>query len=278
MEASDGTKYWGKFGAAGLLAHDRDRGVLLQHRVSWSHHGGTWGLPGGALHHGENACAGALREAHEEAAVPIDAVRPEFCSVLNLKVWSYTTVVATVVKPFEPEITDPESEALEWVPVDEVADRPLHPGFAQAWPTLRTGLGVRPVVIVDVANVMGSVPDGWWKDRAGAASRLAARVARLADRGVAADRLGLPGTTWWPRFDVVVEGKARAIPAPPDAPRVQIVRAPRVGDDQIVETAEVDLDAGELVIVVTSDRGLRERITAVGGKIQGTRWLLDQLD
>jgi len=138
--ADSGEKYWGRFGAAGLLAVDAERGILLQHRVSWSHFGGTWGLPGGALHEGEQAIDGALREAAEEAGIPDGAVRVRFTSVLDLAIWSYTTVVADVVTPFEPVISDPESVALEWVPIDEVTERPLHPGFANAWPELRAQL------------------------------------------------------------------------------------------------------------------------------------------
>lgn len=134
--AEDGTRYWGRFGAAGLLAVDPARGVLLQLRVGWSHFGGTWGLPGGALHEGESAEDGAIREAQEEAGVPDAAVRPRFSHVLDLGIWSYTTVVADVLVPFEPVISDPESVALEWVALDAVTDRPLHPGFAAAWPTL----------------------------------------------------------------------------------------------------------------------------------------------
>lgn len=138
--ADSGERYWGRFGAAGLLAYDHERGVLLQHRVSWSHFGGTWGLPGGALHEHESAIDGAIREAQEEAGVPDAAVRTRFTSVLDLGIWSYTTVVADVVVPFEPKISDPESVALEWVPLDEVSERPLHPGFADAWPALRERL------------------------------------------------------------------------------------------------------------------------------------------
>ena len=57
--------------------------------------------------------------------------------MLDLGFWSYTTVVARVLHPFEPVISDPESIALAWVPVDEVAELPLHPGFAASWPGLR---------------------------------------------------------------------------------------------------------------------------------------------
>src|ERR671917_601972 len=52
-----GHRHWGRAGAAGLLLHrDGEDGpeVLLQHRAWWSHHGGTWGTPGGALHIGES--------------------------------------------------------------------------------------------------------------------------------------------------------------------------------------------------------------------------------
>ncbi len=119
---------------------DSERGILLQHRVSWSHFGGTWGLPGGALHEGEEPIDGALREATEEAGIPAGAVRVSFTTVLDLGIWSYTTVVADVITPFEAVISDPESVALEWVPIDEVTERPLHPGFANAWPALRERL------------------------------------------------------------------------------------------------------------------------------------------
>jgi 8-oxo-dGTP diphosphatase len=136
----DRGRFWGRFGAAGVLVHDAGRGVLLQHRATWSDAGGTWGLPGGALHQGEDAVDGALREAHEEAAVPPENVRVIFTSVFDVGYWSYTTVVAQVVEPFEAAISDPESIELKWIPVDEVAEKELHPGFAAAWPELRLRL------------------------------------------------------------------------------------------------------------------------------------------
>jgi len=130
-------KFWGRFGSAGLLVHDAGKGILLQHRATWSHHGGTWGLPGGALHQGEDAVTGALREAHEEAAVPPDNVRVLFTSVFDVGYWSYTTVAVRVVESFEPAISDPESIELRWIPTDGVEQRELHPAFATAWPELR---------------------------------------------------------------------------------------------------------------------------------------------
>lgn len=133
----DGEKFWGRFGAAGLLVWHRSLGVLLQHRVGWSHFGGTWGLPGGARKAGESAVDGALREAAEEATVPPELLRILHTSVLDLGYWSYTTVVAEAMEEFEPVIADAESAELRWVLVDEVAELSLHPGFAAAWPELR---------------------------------------------------------------------------------------------------------------------------------------------
>ncbi len=273
--APTGEKYWGRFGAAGLLALDPLRGVLLQHRVAWSHFGDTWALPGGARHEGESARDGALRESGEEAGVPADAVRARFESVLDLGIWSYSTLVADVTTPFEPVISDPESVALEWVPVDRVDALPLHPGFAASWPALRAALSTRPALVVDVANVMGSVPDGWWKDRAGAAERLLSQLASLDAAGVDADLLGLSATRWFPSITAVLEGQARS--AEPVGRAVEVRRAEGEGDDEIVAVARGLVVTHGPVIVVTSDRELARRVEELGAVAHGARWLLDQL-
>jgi hypothetical protein len=127
----------------------------------------------------------------------------------------------------------------------------------------------RPVVlVVDVANVMGSRPDGWWRDRAGAASRLLVALAPLGGRTV-------PGPDRAPlqlaRVVAVVEGRARDVPAPDG---VELVRAPRDGDTSIARAAEDVVAAGEVPLVVTADRGLRARLPA-GAEVGGPRWLLD---
>jgi 8-oxo-dGTP diphosphatase len=270
--APTGERYWGRFGAAGLLALDQGRAVLLQHRAAWSHHGDTWGLPGGALHEGERAVDAALREASEEAGVPAGAVRPRLLSVLDLGFWSYTTVVGDVLHPFEPAITDAESRALAWVAVPDVQRRPLHPGFADSWARLRSLLDVRPAVVIDAANVVGSVPDGWWRDRLGATQRLLQDVATLATSGLPASALGLGEDVWFPTWSVVVEGRARG--ATP-VPGLTLVRASGSGDDAIVAEARRLTEEGHEVRVVTGDRELSGRAAGVGARVVGARWLLD---
>ncbi|MBW8026918.1 NUDIX domain-containing protein [Clavibacter michiganensis] len=289
VESPEGQRFWGAFGAAGLLVHDPDRGVLLQHRVAWSHHGGTWGLPGGARHAGESAVDGAAREAAEEAGVPPAGIRPVLATVLDLGFWSYTTVTARTIRPFAPRVADAESIELRWVPVDEVGGLELHPGFGRAWPMLRDELAREVTLVVDTANLLGSRPDGWWRDRAGSTSRLLAGLDALARDGLPAADLGLPGDVRWPEVVAVVEGDARdaslpaepaAAPASPTlrAPGVAVVAAPADGDGEIVRVAGAARDAGREVVVVTADRGLVARVEALGACVVGPgriRALLD---
>lgn len=292
MEGPQGRRFWGRFGAAGLLVHDPERGILLQHRVEWSHFGGTWGIPGGARRLGEDALSAAVRESAEEAGVPPTAVRTRFTSVLDLGFWSYTTVAVRVADAFDPVVGDAESIALQWVPPDEVDALPLHPGFAAAWPMLRGSLESRVSVVVDAANVVGSRPDGWWRDRRGAAERLLAALATLARSGIPASELQMPLARWWPQVIVVVEGQARSAQPPSDAPdTVTVRRAARDGDQAIVDVvAELRGDqsglAGgaiaasepsSLTVVVTADRELRRRVTALGAESRGPGWLLSML-
>jgi 8-oxo-dGTP pyrophosphatase MutT (NUDIX family) len=137
-------RFWGRFGAAGLVLAHPDAGVLLQLRAEWSHLGGTWGLPGGARHdEHESARDGALREAGEEAGVPPELVTVLTESVLDLGYWTYTTVLARAVRVFEPVIGDAESVSLRWVPFGDVESLPLHPGVEAGWPLWRDELVAR---------------------------------------------------------------------------------------------------------------------------------------
>ncbi len=134
----NGEKVWGAFGAAGVLVWNRDTDcVLLQLRAEWSHHGGTWGIPGGAMRKGESARDGALREAHEEAGVPEELLEAIDEFIIDLGFWSYTTVIARTTEHFEPVENDEESIELQWVSRTAVEELDLHPRFGQNWPHLR---------------------------------------------------------------------------------------------------------------------------------------------
>jgi len=152
------------------------------------------------------------------------------------------------------------------------------------------GIGGHPVtIVVDVANVMGSRPDGWWRDRAGAAARLHAGIVRLAasgrailpDTGPPAEG-GAPGEAVTPGFVLVLEGAAKAAPIPaaptsaePVQPgEVRVVRASDSGDDAIVAVVR-ELPGRR--VVVTADRELRDRSVAAGATVLGPGWLLGQL-
>ncbi|MDM7830850.1 NUDIX hydrolase [Cellulomonas edaphi] len=145
VDCACGHRHWGLHGAAGLLLVRRDpdgraEAVVLQHRAEWSHHGGTWGIPGGARQPDESAESAALREAHEEAGIDAASVAVRSSSVLEHPDWSYTTVLADELVPVHPVVTDAESDEIRWVPLGEVAALPLLPAFAEAWPKLRAGL------------------------------------------------------------------------------------------------------------------------------------------
>jgi 8-oxo-dGTP diphosphatase len=146
-------------------------------------------------------------------------------------------------------------------------------------------------VLVDGANVMGSRPDGWWRDRAGAAVRLHADLVRVA--GTPVSELGQDmaelarsgpepgeGAVGWV---LVLEGAARAAGLPSAADgvarpgevrpgEVRVVLAQGSGDDAIVALVR-SLPAP--CAVVTADRELRRRCAAAGASVLGPGWLLN---
>ncbi|GAB3557507.1 NUDIX hydrolase [Spelaeicoccus albus] len=285
VRGPDGDKRWGLYGAAGLLLHDPGRGVLMQHRVAWSHHGGTWGIPGGARHSGEPAVEAAVRECAEETGIPgRDEIDLLGVSVLDLDYWSYSTVLARTRAALTPHVTDVESVDVGWVPVPDVDALPLHPGFAADWPTLRGVLDTRLTLVVDAANTVGSRPNGWWRDRAGATRTMVRGLAgafRHSRIRVPADVVGLPGDRWWPgRVIVVVEGRARGewTSDPSVSGAVDIVQAPGEGDDTIVEVAHRELEDGARVVTATADRELRGRLETLGGSVTGPGTVWSSID
>ena len=125
------------------------------------------------------------------------------------------------------------------------------------------------VLLVDAANVVGSRPDGWWRDREGATARLLVRLAFLAGRTLLGpDDAALECTG----VIAVVEGRARRVTAPE---ALRLVRAEGSGDDALV--ALVGERVGTAVLVVTADRGLRARLPS-GTPVAGPGWLLRVLD
>ena len=136
-----GHRHWGRLGAAGLFLL-ADGAVLLQHRAEWSHHGGTWGLPGGALVAGESPLDGALREATEEVVGVVPAlVEPIGEYVDDHGSWRYTTVLARGSRRFGVRPGGGETAAAAWVALEDLGHCELHPGFAAALPYVLNSLG-----------------------------------------------------------------------------------------------------------------------------------------
>src|ERR1700712_3128284 len=120
------------------------------------------------------------------------------------------------------------------------------------------------ILVVDGANVVGSRPDGWWRDRAGAAARLHGQLA-IAD-------------TSYDEIVLVLEGQAKGgVPKGRDA-HVRTVHATRDGDSAIADQARTLRERGDDVVVITADRGLRQRVEALGCRTMSPGWLLDLLD
>lgn len=112
---------------------------------------------------------------------------------------------------------------------------------------------------------MGSRPDGWWRDRAGAARRLGEELSAAR----------LP----YDEVVLVLEGEARGYGPDVQARDLTVVLARGSGDDALVAEVEeqVGADDGREVLVVTADRDLRMRVEAVGARAVGPSWLLAQL-
>nr|6UUF_A Chain A, Nudix Hydrolase, RenU [Mycolicibacterium smegmatis MC2 155]6UUF_B Chain B, Nudix Hydrolase, RenU [Mycolicibacterium smegmatis MC2 155] len=153
--SENGARFWGRHGAAGLLLRAPMPGgaaaVLLQHRAPWSHQGGTWALPGGARDSHETPEQAAVRAAHAAAGLPAEqltvrttVVTAEVAGIGGTQ-WTYTTVIADAAEPLH-TVPNRESAELRWVLEDQVADLPLHPGFAASWQRLREVTATIPLL------------------------------------------------------------------------------------------------------------------------------------
>ncbi|NNH73094.1 hypothetical protein HLB23_25075 [Nocardia uniformis] len=126
------------------------------------------------------------------------------------------------------------------------------------------------LIVVDGANVVGARPDGWWRDRAGAAHRLLERLSYWREA------LDQPAD-----LVVVLEGAAKAaIAGATEFHGIRVVSAAGSGDDAIVEVVAETIarDNNLLITVVTADRGLRERVEQLGAVTVGPSWLLDRIE
>ena len=123
------------------------------------------------------------------------------------------------------------------------------------------------MLLVDAANVFGSRPTGWWRDRAGAARKLYDDVAAALESGA----LKRPVV-------FVLEGAARKGVQENSHDSLRVVHAAHSGDDAIVALVEQASGQGSTITVVTADRGLRERVQRLGADVVGPGWLLERLD
>ena len=140
-----GQRHWGLHGAAGLVLLRRRSDdvvdVLLQLRSSWTHQGGTWGVPGGARDGHEDVVTAALREAQEEVGIdPADVVVVATTVGIDDVDWRYTYVIGWAGDAVRAHVRNDESEAVRWVPLGEVGALLLHPALAAAWPALHARL------------------------------------------------------------------------------------------------------------------------------------------
>lgn len=134
-----------------------------------------------------------------------------------------------------------------------------------ATPPLRSSDQTRAVLLIDAANVVGSRPTGWWRDRAGATRAFVDQIRAAVESG----RIAQPVT-------VVLEGKAREGAAGGFADGVTVLHAGRSGDETLLDTVANASD--EVVVLVTADRELRRRAQALGADVVGPAWLLELLE
>jgi predicted RNA-binding protein with PIN domain len=118
--------------------------------------------------------------------------------------------------------------------------------------------------LVDGMNVVGSRPDGWWRDRKAAMTRLAESLAAFA------------AETDEP-LTVVFDGRPFDLSAPPAEVLFASTRGPNAADHDIAALVQQDADP-QSITVVTSDRDLEARVRAAGANVLGASQFRRRLD
>ena len=275
--APTGERYWGRFGAAGLLALDADAACCCSTGCRGATSATPGRCPGGARHEGESASDAALREAAEEAGVPDAAIRPRLLERARPRRTGATRpLVGDVVGRSSRRSATPRAASWRGCPPTRSPTQPLHPG-------------VRARRGSSCGRCSTCVPRSWWMRRTssgrcptagGAIARAPprgciARIGALAADGVPAARWSCPSTPGSPSGSLVVEGQARAAGDGCRRRRGRAGRGIRRRRDR--RRGGRLVAAGRAVTVVTSDRGLAARATDAGAAVRGARWLLDLL-
>lgn len=316
VTCEQGHQHWGLFGAAGVLAYAPDPDdqagslVLLQHRARWSHQGGTWALPGGAMDSDETPAEAALREADEECMLDPKLVVPRGLYVEAHGGWTYHTILAQAAEPFRVYSDAYESDEVLWLQAGQVDQLDLHPGFAASWPVLREAL--QPLtVFVDGTGFAGSTGNGGARPGSAAAA-LRARLADLTRVGIAALPDGFaapPLERWYPDYVLVLDGTvldgtvldgtvldagalAAAVDEAGTASRTAryswneplVVRTAEVRTVAVAGRAQADDVLADLAgstqgrrLVVSGRQGVRDRAAAAGAGVADLKWLLGLL-
>jgi 8-oxo-dGTP pyrophosphatase MutT (NUDIX family) len=134
LTLSDGSRRWGRFGAAGVLVRhtdaDGEAHYFLARRSLLCHRGGTWAIPGGALDRDEEPLAGALRELVEETGVRLDGFEVAEVYEDDHGGWSYWTLVVDVAERFPvPTELSWETSEVRWVPRSHLGRMELFDAF-----------------------------------------------------------------------------------------------------------------------------------------------------
>jgi ADP-ribose pyrophosphatase YjhB (NUDIX family) len=126
---ADGSRRWGRFGAAGVLARcagdDGAWHYFLARRSEFCHQGGTWAVPGGALNEGEGPVPGALREFAEEVGVTLDGFAVVEIHEDDHGGWSYWTVLVELPERFAAATVNWETAETAWIAEHRLAELEL---------------------------------------------------------------------------------------------------------------------------------------------------------